>query len=470
MKQWRCTVCGQVFEGDAPPVPCPVCGAPENAFEEVVQAGPARWLCTVCGQVFEGDAPPVPCPVCGAPESAFQRLDAEADAARLDTDDSFLIIGGGLAGLAAAKAIRQRNKTAGITIVGGESHLPYNRPALCDVVADGLSLENLFLEDACYYAENDITLRLGAQAAAVDAAAKTVALAGGESLPYTKLLLATGALPFNPVRSEEGAVPVLSLRYYEDAEKLARTKPGSRVVLVGGGILGLEAAEALRQRNCHVTVVELAERILPLQTDETVSLMLREKLEKLGITLITGASVVSAEAGGVTLADGSTLPADLVLASLGVRSETTLAGQLGLELGRGIVVDEFMRTSVPDIFAAGDCAEFGGKVQAMAGAASGMGATAGAAMAGDTSAPYKPFVPATFFEVPGFSLFSVGAVTGDAPESILYQNEQTGAYRKLLFKGGALSGALYVGGNPGAKAVQALAAGAPPAQAMELLK
>lgn len=463
-------MCGQVFEGDTPPDPCPVCNAPASAFEEVAEAGADKWLCTVCGQVFEGKAPPDPCPVCGAPASVFERVAAQQAHFSNDTDDEFLIIGGGLAGLEAAKAIRRRNATAKIAIVCAENHPPYNRPALSDVVADGLSFANLVLEEPAYYESGNIELILGARAVAGDAAAKRITLDDGRALSYTKLLLATGANPFNPVRASDDTVPVVTLRMYEDADLLAKTKPGTEVVLVGGGILGLEAANALRERACKVTVVELAERILPLQTDPEASRMLRERLEKLGISLITGASVVSAGGGAVTLSDGRELPAGLVLASLGVRSETALAAAMGATMDRGIVVDEYMRTSLPDVWAAGDCAEFGGRVQAMAGAASSMGGVAGAAMAGDEAAPYKPFVPATFFSVPGFTLFSVGAVTGGAPESILYQNEQTGAYRKLLFNNDRLAGALFVGENPGVKAVQALQAGAKRADALALLK
>lgn len=470
MKKWRCTVCGQVFEGDTPPDPCPVCNAPAAAFEEVVAAGGDKWLCTVCGLVFDGKTPPASCPVCGAPASAFERAAAQETGFAKDTDDVFLIVGGGMAGLEAAKAIRKRNATATITILSAEKHLPYNRPALSDVVADGLSLENLFLEEAGYYEVNQIEVMLGVRVVAGDADAKTLTLDDGRVLHYTKLLLATGANPFNPVRRAEDSVPVVSLRLYEDADLLAQTRPGTQIVLVGGGILGLEAADALREHACKVTVVELAERILPLQTDLEVSRMLRERLEKLGITLITGLSVVSAGKDSVTLSDGNVLPADIVLASLGVRSELTLATAMGLDIDRGVIVDEFMHTSAPDVFAAGDCAQFGGRVQAMAGAASAMGAVAGAAMAGDEEAPYKPFIPATFFEVPGFTLFSVGAVTGDAPESVLYQNEQTGSYKKLLFKSGRLSGALFAGENPGAKAVQALQAGVKREEALELLK
>lgn len=469
MKKWKCMVCGQVFEGDEPPVPCPICGAGVEAFELVETPGPSLWRCTVCGQVFEGEKPPVPCPVCGAGEAAFERVEIAQTDYRQDTDDRFLLIGGGVAALEAAKAIRKRNATATITIISGENHHPYNRPALSDVLADGLSFANLVLEEPGYYDENTITVLTGALAKTIHTGAKEVELENGDRLPYTKLLIATGARPFNPIKSGAGAIPVKVLRCYDDAEELARNARGHRLVLVGGGILGLEAALALREIGCAVTVVELADRLLPLQADETASALLQQKLEALGIGVLTGISVASATEAGVVLSDGSEMAADMVLASLGVRSEVSLAIGPGLELGRGIVVDEFMHTSHSDIWAAGDCAEFNGKVVALVGAATSMGAVAGASMAGDEATPYTPFVPATALEFSGFSLFSVGDVNGKADETVTAQNNQTGAYKRLSFRKQVLTGALFVGGNPGAKAVSAVSSGAAYIKALELL-
>ena len=142
MKRWKCTVCGEIFEGEFPPVPCPVCSAGEGAFEELPEQGDIVWRCTVCGQVFEGAKPPVPCPVCGAGESAFLAETKKETAFRLDTEDRFVLVGGGVASFEAAKAIRARNQMASITLICGEGVIPYNRPALSDVVGDGLSFES----------------------------------------------------------------------------------------------------------------------------------------------------------------------------------------------------------------------------------------------------------------------------------------------------------------------------------------
>ncbi len=423
----------------------------------------------MCGYGFEGNAPPAACPACGAGAEAFEPEAPPKAPAPQDAEERFVIVGGGVAALEAAKAIRRRRPSAPLTMLCGEAHPPYNRPGLPGVVAEGRKLEDLYLEPKSFYEQQNIDLRLGVTAEAIDPCRQTVALSGGGSLPYTKLLLATGATPFNPVKSGHGAIPVKVLRRYEDALDLAGYCEGKTLVLVGGGILGLEAAAALHKRGAKVTVVELAERILPLQTDKEASLMLSRALKKLGIGLITGASVTQATGEGVLLGDGTGLPAQLVLASLGVRSQVDLAVALGLELGRGIVVDAFMRSSRPGIWAAGDCAEYAGRVQALAGAARAMGGVAGASMCGDESAPYTPFVPATVYNIPEFSLFSAGSVAGEPDESLFYGDRSGTRYRRLLFTGGRLCGALYVGGSPPAAAMKALAAGAAPGDSLPLL-
>jgi NAD(P)H-nitrite reductase large subunit/rubredoxin len=429
-----------------------------------------KWRCTVCGQIFEGDAPPNPCPVCGVGAAAFEEVREEEAPRMKASDDRVVIIGGGLAALSAAKALRKRNPAALITLASAEAHCPYNRPALPRVVADGLPFDALLLEPESYYPDHQIQLLTGAQASSIDAAAQMVHLADGRKLPYTKLLLATGAHPFNPIKTGPGCVPVKVLRSYEDALELAALcTHGKRVVLVGGGILGLEAAAALHKCGAVITVVEFAPRILPLQTDETVSRMLAAHLEAMGITLRFSASAQQATARGLLLNNGIELETDLVLASMGVRSATELAAPIGLELNRGIVVDSFMRTSLPNIWAAGDCAEYDGRVMAVAGAAAGMGEAAGASMAGDEECPYRSFVPAAAFELSGFSMFAVGTVEGDAEETLLYQHSGNGLYKRLFFNDGALTGVLFVGENPGAAAGRALLAKATPKQAQNLL-
>jgi NAD(P)H-nitrite reductase large subunit len=387
----------------------------------------------------------------------------------VDTQEKYVIVGGGVAGVEAAKALRKRDGTGSITIVSMEDCLPYNRPVLSRVLAKDTFFEEILLETDGFYKQHNIRLLKGVQDLSIETTGKTLVLSNGEELSYTKLLLATGANPLNPIKMGEGGVPVCVLRSFVDAKELVRAAAGKRVVLVGGGILGLEAAVALQGRGCAVTVVELAPRLMSLQADEEASRRLQKALNSMGIETCCGLSVQSTDTGGAVLSDGSHLECDLVLASMGVRSEASLAAAAGLKVGRGIVVDDTMHTSGPDIWAAGDCAEYDGRVAATAGEAAAMGEVAGASMTGDTGLRYNPIVPATSFACLGFAMLSVGDVLR-AGEDAVYNNEGIGGYRRLVLQNGRLVGALFVGEtNPGAKAVQAVEQNQPLAEAAHLL-
>ena len=242
-KRFRCTVCGQIFEGTEPPVPCPVCGAGEDAFVCLDTTTVQRWRCLVCGQIFEGTEPPVPCPVCGAGKDAFEPVSDNGPAFSNNTDQSFVIIGGGVAALETAKAIRERDHTASIRVICGEGTFPYNRPALSDVIADGFSFQSITLEPFSYYGENHIEMIFD-EAVSIDKADKTVALKNGAQLHYDKLCIAVGANAFNPLKSGEETIPCSVLRTFDDSQQILEQAAGKPVIVLGGGILGIEAAVA----------------------------------------------------------------------------------------------------------------------------------------------------------------------------------------------------------------------------------
>lgn len=428
-----------------------------------------RWKCTICGQIFIGDTPPVPCPICGASEDAFVLLEETPSVDYFkDTLDRFVIIGGGAAGLEACKAIRLRNNTCTIRLIAGEGIIPYNRPALSDVLADGYSFEAIALEPFEFYRLNRIELTATAKVESIDPEACIVHLTSGQTFPYDKLLIATGANPFNPIARTDDAIPSFTLRTFTDVGKIEAAARGKRAIVVGGGILGLEAALALTELGASVTVLELSDRLLALQADAVASERIRHALDKKGVRSITGKSVKHLTATGAILTDDSALEADCAVVSIGVRSEITLGKQLGLCIGRGIQVDGFMRTSMPDVFAAGDCAEYDGRVMGLWSVASCQGQIAGAAMAGDFSAFYEPAVPATAFDVGELSMFSAGTLNGKA--SLTREDEQTGTYRKLYFAEGKLVGAMFVGDiQKSGQAIAMIQQGANAEDAKELL-
>ena len=442
--KWKCAICGEVFEGDTPPVPCPVCGAGEQAFS--VLEGAIQWKCAVCGEVFEGSEPPVPCPVCGAKRDAFIQVQQQPNESyRRDVAERYLIIGGGVAALEAVKAIRKRNHLAKITMVCKEQVIPYNRPGLSDVIGDDLSFAAIALEEYSWYGQNGVELICDSYAEQIDVEHQKVLLHNGDQLRYDKLCLAVGANAFNPLQRSETSIPVSVLRTYMDANTIIEQACGKAVIVMGGGILGLEAAVALRERGCQVTVCERGKYILANQSDAYVSVKLAEKFEAAGIRIRTSVSIACADETGVVLSTGERIPAEFVLVSAGIRSELTLAKAIGLPCEKGILVNDRMETAYSNIYAAGDCAQWNGKVAGLWNVAANQGAVAGAAMTGDPEVSYRPSVPATAFESLGISFFSCGTITGERLMTVTREDAFSGAYRKLLFSQNCLVGAVFFG-------------------------
>lgn len=431
-----------------------------------------KWRCLICGQIFEGETPPDPCPVCGAGASHFEQVVEDSPTFSSDTPANFVIVGGGIAAKEAAASIRLRNHAARITIVSAENSLPYNRPGLSDLVSGEIAEGNLPLDDKSWYERNDIGVRLSAHVASIDTQKKLIYLQGGESLPFDKLLLATGASPFIPVANAAGKKNVYTLRTLQDALRLVDTSKACRqAVVVGGGILGLEAAWALRARGLDITIVEFAQRLMSVQLDETGSSLLQAKLDSLGIPYKTGRRVEQVSDTGVILDNGESIDADLVLFSSGVRSNTELAKEAGLEVERGIVTNSLMETSVPGIYAAGDCAQVNGSCLALWPIAMAHGQTAGANMAGDWVV-LKPQVPSTVFEAFDMNIFSAGDIRdGENTSSIIYRDEENGIYKKLVLKDRRVIGGLLIGDTQaGTKLLRAVEKSSSAAAALDILK
>lgn len=472
VKKWRCSVCGEVFEGAEPPVPCPVCGAGREAFEMVESSGKGgnKWRCSVCGEVFEGVEPPVPCPVCGANRDAFEEVvQSDANFSK-DTNENFVIIGGGVAALATAKSLRERNNTAKISMICGEGVLPYNRPALSDVLADSVSFEAIALEGKDWYEQNNIDVILDSKAINIDRGKKQVMLSDNKIIEYDKLMIATGANAFEPIKPAPDGIKILSLRVYQDVLNIIKVaKKGSSCVLVGGGILGIEAAIGLLSRGVSVTIVERSDRILNIQSDEYGSKVVADELIKNGIKILVNEGVESILSDGIITKSGEKISCDFVLVSAGIRPEVTLAKDCGLEIGKGILVNENMKTSDDSIFAAGDCAEVFGRVAGLYASSLAMGQTAGAVMAGD-SASYTPIVPATAIEEFGVSLFAAGTVNGEKLKFVTLKDNYTGIYKKLAFDNNKLCGVLLLGDTKQAvNAINNVSKGADLATAIKML-
>ena len=279
----------------------------------------------------------------------------------------YIILGAGQAGCMTAKTIRDNAPDAQVQIFDADSTGLYAKMRLPELVAGTLPEARLILTDAEAFRASGIEPFLGVKVASVDPAGHEIVTADGRHFSYDKLIFATGADAFVPPVEGLAQIESFTLRTLADARKIVAQAgtPGASALVIGGGLLGLEAAWALRQRGLTVTVAEFMPRLLPRQLNEAESAILLEKLSGLQLRFKLGVSLQSVEkaADGRTLAhfsDGSAETCSLLLFSAGIRSQVSLAAEAGLKIGRAIQVDHQLRTSEPDIYAAGDCAELDG--------------------------------------------------------------------------------------------------------------
>lgn len=455
-RSYKCEVCGYVHRGDAPPSQCPVCGVgPEEfslleAVAETPAAAPAqRWRCVVCDYLHEGDAPPATCPVCGADTSLFEpAAPPEAPAVGTGSHARIVVVGAGVAGTTAAEEARRRAPDAHITLVSKEQELPYYRLNLTRLLAGEIGEAELPLQPASWYATERIELRHDT-ATAIDRAAKQVELASGAWLPYDRLILATGAHAFVPPIPGTGRAGVLTIRSWGDVRTvLARVTQGTRVACVGGGLLGLETAGALRRHAASVTVVEGYGWLLPRQLAEPAGALLRRRVEQSGIEVRCAARVEELvgdeEVRGVRLGDGTTVPAELVIVAAGVRPNSYLARLAGLTVTKGVVVDDRMQSSDEAIFAVGDVAEHRGAVVGLWPHAYAQGMVAGANAAGG-AAELRPTPPSNRLKVLGIDLFSIGDFLPADASYLVVERTDAERYVRLVTRDGRLVGANLLG-------------------------
>jgi 3-phenylpropionate/trans-cinnamate dioxygenase ferredoxin reductase subunit len=277
---------------------------------------------------------------------------------------NIVVVGAGQAGSAAVAQLRKSGFEGTITLIGEESAPPYQRPPLSKKYLLGeMEVERLYLRPESFYAENGITLTLNTRVEAIDTAAKTVS-AGGQHLPYDALILTTGSIP-NPLPAKIGGAldGVFVVRGLDDVDAMApEFKDGAKVLIVGGGYIGLEAAAVAASKGLKVTLVEMADRILQRVAAPETSTYFRDLHTQNGVDIREGVGLDTllgeGRVSGARLTDGSELDVDFVIVGVGITPATTLAEAAGLDLENGIKTDEQGRTSDPSIWAAGDCASF----------------------------------------------------------------------------------------------------------------
>jgi len=373
---------------------------------------------------------------------------------------NYVIVGNSVAAVGAIRAIRALDQQGTITVISRERHNAYGRPLISYLLGGLITEKRMAYLPENFYEQHRINLLLESEVTAVDTEAKQVRLAAGDVIPYDKLLLATGGDPFvPPIEGMADKDRIFTFTTWDDAAKLKGIAQDiERAVVIGGGLIGLKAAEGLNLINKSVTVVELADRVLSSAFDRPAGKIVARKMKANGIDVITEDTVVRIEGegaviSGVTLKSGDFIPCDTVVVAIGVRPAAGFLGGSGVEVNRGIVVDATMRTSVADVYAAGDVAEaadfFSGQKNPMPiwPDAYIQGDIAGTAMAGGDK-QYAGGLAMNSIEFFKVSTISMGVTNPKDPseyEILTYQDIHNYQYRKMVLQNDRLVGAVLVG-------------------------
>lgn len=355
--------------------------------------------------------------------------------------ERLLIIGNGMAGLRLIEDVLKRAPDRyAITVVGKEPHPAYNRVLLSSLLAGEIGEDDLCLRERGWYDEHGITLTTGNAAVRLDAAAGVAHLASGRRLRFDRAVLATGSAPIRPSLPGSALPGVMTFRDQADirAMRAGAASGGGPAVVVGGGLLGIEAAYGLARAGARVTLLHLMDRLMERQLDPRAAALLGQALAAKGIEVVlkaeTAAIVGDRRAEGVQLTDGRRIMADLVVFAVGIRPETELARTAGLACNRGIIVDDGLATSAPDIFALGECAEHRGQCYGLVEPAYAQAAVLARRLTGGDAA-YAGSVLATNLKVSGVPVFSAGDFMGGADcEEIVLSDPGLATYKKLVIR------------------------------------
>jgi len=361
-----------------------------------------------------------------------------------------VVVGNGMAGVGCVEQILRHAPAFDITILGEETHVNYNRILLSSVLAGEKPADEITLNPLEWYRRNDIGLRLGVKITDVDAERKTVTADDGSVIEYDTLLLATGSSAFKPPIPGLDKDGVFAFRTLDDTRALLeRAAPGVRAVVIGGGLLGLEAARGLQVQGCQVTVVHLMSTLMERQLDPDAGNYLAGKMEDLGVRVLlrrsTTAIVGDERAEGVAFEDGTILETDLVVVAAGIRPNIELARKAGVKVNRGIVVNDWMETSDPDVFAVGECVEHRGICYGLVAPLLEQAKVLAATMTGNRGPVYTGTIQAAKLKIMGVDVFSAGDWSEQHADPVRFEDRALGVYKKLTIRDGKLAGVILVG-------------------------
>jgi len=365
--------------------------------------------------------------------------------------EGILVVGGGIAGQAVCEEVRRRDADVPLTLVCGEAVAPYDRVRLSHLLAGEADAAELALRPDDWYADRRVALALGREVVGLDADAGVARLDDGRELRFAQAALCTGSDPLMPPLPGIDLPGVHAFRTPQDCAAIAAGASNARrAVVIGGGLLGLEAAYGLVQHGVHVTVVHLVDRLMERQLDAAAAALLLPAIEALGVRVLLERETAElrAETDGrvsaVRFADGSEQQADLVVVSMGIRPRVELARAAGLEVARGIVVDDLMRSSHARVVAVGECAEHRGVVHGIVAPIHEQAAVAAEALVGTREAAYTGSIPTAKLKVMGIDLVTAGAAEG--ARAVVAADERAGTYRKVILDGeGRAAGAILLG-------------------------
>jgi nitrite reductase (NADH) large subunit len=368
--------------------------------------------------------------------------------------ERLVVVGNGMAGMRTVEELLTRAPDRyDITVFGAEPHVNYDRILLSAVLAGEKALDQIVIHPREWYATHRITLHDGDPVIAIDRAKRVVTAQSGREAPYDRLLLATGSRPIVPPLPGLNLDGVGVFRTIADVETMidaaARYR---RAIVIGGGLLGLEAANGLLKRGMSVAVIHLMDLLMERQLDPEASLLLQAELHERGLTFLTKGEAEEilgeTRATGIRLADGRVVPGELVVIAIGIRPNVDLARAAGLTINRGIEVGDDLRTSDPRIFAVGECLEHRGKTYGLVAPLWDMAKVCADHLAGDAStvSDYNGTITATRLKVTGIDVFSAGEFHADGDsEEIVFRDPARNSYRRLVVRDDRLVGAVLYG-------------------------
>lgn len=363
-----------------------------------------------------------------------------------------VVVGNGMAGMRTVEELLKLDADLyDITVFGAEPRVNYNRIMLSPVLAGEKTLDDIILHSRAWYAENGIVLHAGDPVVAIDRARRIVRARSGLEVSYDRLLLATGSSPFIVPVPGARLAGVVGFRDLDDVGvMLAAAKRGGSAVVIGGGLLGLEAANGLLRQGMNVTVVHLTGSLMNQQLDPAAALLLKSALERRGLRILLGAQTEAILGDGkveaVRFADGLEVPADLVVMAAGVRPNVVLAREAGLHVERAIVVDDTLQTYDPRVYAVGECVQHRKATFGLVAPIWDQARVCAAHLAGFGHRRYVQQALAVKLKVTGIDLYSAGDFSGlEGSEDLVLRDRHAGVYKRLVLLGGRVTGAVLYG-------------------------